>query len=421
VIEGRLGAGGSGDVFRVRHEITGRVEALKVLYAQENDERAQRILREAKIQAQLDHPNITALHNAFWWNGDLALVMELVDGRSLRQLMEDQLVDWDRALSIVRQVLRALEHAHSKGVVHRDISPANILITAQGRVKLTDFGLAKHPGDRRITQTGQMMGSVYYSSPEQIRSSGDVDFRTDIYSCGVLFYELLTGHKPFEAESSFELMMAHAQMAPVPPSKTAKRFPAAMDAWLLKALEKDPAARYTSAGGFLASMELPRRVNQAAVAAAGTFAVLLAGFAGLSMTRGPQETAIPPPPLPSIAIVEPPFPRPPLVVSTPVLPVVAPVVTEPVPAPSPPKGIDGKPLAAKTPTEPRHPDVEDNLSAYVKETPVPTTSVSPAAEAPVVEKRKLPPETVAEEWDKPVSRPGFVRGMMRRVNPFRKR
>jgi eukaryotic-like serine/threonine-protein kinase len=125
LITGHLGSGASGDVFRVEHAITARVEALKILYAAEPGERAERILREAKLQARLNHPNIVAVHNAFWWRGDLALVMELVEGKSLKQLMQAGPLDPELVLHYARQILRALGHAHRCGVIHRDVSPAN--------------------------------------------------------------------------------------------------------------------------------------------------------------------------------------------------------------------------------------------------------------------------------------------------------
>ncbi len=281
VITGFLGSGGSGDVFLVEHTITGRMEAMKILQSGIASERAERILREAKMQARLDHPNITSLHNAFWWSGDLALVMELVIGQSLRERMEEGPLDFETALGYSQQILRALNHAHRRQVIHRDITPSNILISDNGLMKITGFGLAKEPADRRITQTGAMLGSLYYCSPEQVRSSGEVDHRTDIYSAAVVMYEMFTGHKPFEGGNQFEVMLAQTEQAPPPPSRVNPALPTRLDRCLLRAMEKDPEKRYWMARQFLEELEACERrpMPTVAYAAAGFLPVaLVLGF-----------------------------------------------------------------------------------------------------------------------------------------------
>src|SRR5258707_7025602 len=189
-----LGSGGMGKVFRVEHALTNRQEAMKVLAGprlRAGDE-AQRFLREIKLQASLNHPNIAAVHHAFWLNDDLVMVMELVEGATLRSLLEVGRIPLKTALNFADQALGALHYAHQHSVVHRDVTPANILITPGGVVKLTDFGLAKAPSDLRLTQTGALMCSLYYMSPEQVRGMAKLDGRTDVYSLGVVLYEMTT-------------------------------------------------------------------------------------------------------------------------------------------------------------------------------------------------------------------------------------
>lgn len=314
-ILGHLGSGASGDVFRVEHRITRRIEAIKVFYGTiVDEERAQRIVREAMLQAKLNHPGIAAVHTAFWSQDDLLLVMEFIEGESLRQTMDRGRVDYFTALSYAGQILRALIHAHQNGVVHRDISPANILVTPKGRIKLTDFGLAKKPGDRRITQSGIMMGSIHYTAPEQIKSSADVDFRADIYSTAAVLYELFTTERPFEGDSPFDLMLAHAETRPVPPSSRRADLPPHLDAVLLRGLEKDPARRFSSAADFLVALvpdsAPPRRGwwTSANAWTAAAFSLVAALFVALALgspgLRVGNDEAItiplrpPPPPAP---------------------------------------------------------------------------------------------------------------------------
>jgi eukaryotic-like serine/threonine-protein kinase len=256
-IIGMLGSGGVGDVFRVEHTLTMRQEAMKVLAGgrpRAGDE-AQRFLREIKLQASLNHPNIAAVHHAFWMNEDLVMVMELVEGETLRSLMKAGRIPLQSALNFAGQVLDALEYAHQRSVVHRDVKPANILITPGGGVKLTDFGLAKAPSDPRLTQTGAVMGSLYYMSPEQVRSAETLDARTDVYSLGVVLYEMATGSRPFEADNPFSLMQAHVQQAPAPPREVDQSLPPKLDEILLTALAKEPERRFCSAGAFRDAVE----------------------------------------------------------------------------------------------------------------------------------------------------------------------
>jgi len=205
-----LGKGGFGQVYKVEHTITGRREAMKVLAASNANagDQAERFLREIRLQASLSHPHIAVVHTAFWVNDDLALVCELLEGESLQQLLERQGPTQRQAMEIMSQVLDALSYAHARGIIHRDVSPANIFVTPGGTVKIIDFGLAKAATDLRLTREGSPIGAAHYMSPEQIRGAQDIDARTDIYSCGVVLYELLTGKKPFEGDNAFDIMKA---------------------------------------------------------------------------------------------------------------------------------------------------------------------------------------------------------------------
>src|SRR5215472_11197633 len=175
-----IGSGGAGEVFRVEHSVTHRVEAMKVLAAATptSPEHDRRFLREIQVQAALSHPNIAAVHNAFWDDSHLIMIMELIEGASLRDLLEGGKIPLAMAIDYASQALSALQYAHTHGVVHRDISPANMIITKDGKLKLTDFGLAKSLKDIRLTQTGALIGSLYYTSPEQVRGDTNVDARS---------------------------------------------------------------------------------------------------------------------------------------------------------------------------------------------------------------------------------------------------
>ena len=268
-IVGELGAGGSGQVFRARHTITGRVEALKMLSdsGAPGSERAERFLKEIRLQAKLDHPNIAIVYNAFWLDQTLVMVMEFVEGTSLSELLTSGPLAVGSVLDFGRQALDALAYTHDNGVTHRDISPSNILITPKGGVKLTDFGLAAIAADPAELKDSRLMGSAYYMSPEQVKSSPDLDHRTDIYSLGVVFYEALTGTRPFEADDAFSIMEAHVDRQPEAPSQRNPRLSAGTDAVVLKALAKDREQRFSSAREFAKALDGldPRKADRSVV------------------------------------------------------------------------------------------------------------------------------------------------------------
>jgi serine/threonine protein kinase len=253
VILQELGKGGYGKVYKVEHTITGRREAMKILAASDVSpaEQSERFLREIRLQASLSHPNIALVHTAFWVNDDLALVCELLEGESLKQRLERERPSHKESTEIMAQVLDALSYAHARGIIHRDISPANIFLTAGGVVKIIDFGLAKAATDLRLTREGAPVGAAHYMSPEQIRGAQDIDARTDIYSCGVVLYELLAGKRPFEGDNAFDIMKAHTEEAPPLPALENPQ----ISEVLLRALAKKPEARFQSADAFLQTIK----------------------------------------------------------------------------------------------------------------------------------------------------------------------
>lgn len=247
-----LGAGGVGGVYKVRHRITGRVEALKVLLPARSlhEESRERFLREARVQANLQHPNIASVLTAFESDHGLVLVMELVEGESLGTYLERGRLSWDEQLRLAVQALSGLAYAHSRGVIHRDIKPENLLIDSAKTLKITDFGLAKTETDLRLTLTGTPMGSVYYLSPEQATRGDAVDHRADIYSMGVILYQLATGRRPFRGNHAYELMRAHVEEQPTPPVEIDATIPVAYSEAILRAMAKNPDDRFASADEF---------------------------------------------------------------------------------------------------------------------------------------------------------------------------
>ncbi len=260
-----LGAGGMGSVYQVRHVISQRVEALKIILpnAAGTPETAERFLREIRLQASLEHPHIASLHNAFRIHDDLVMVMEFVEGASLRERLRAPGITLGQALEYAGQVLAALEYAHGHGVVHRDIKPSNVMIASHGMVKLLDFGLAASLNsstadrDLTITQPGTLLGSPHYISPEQARGER-ADARSDIYSTGAMLYEMVTGHTPFGrsgASSAYAVIAAHLQETPQPPAELNPRVSPGLDRAILKALAKNPADRFASAAQFRAALQ----------------------------------------------------------------------------------------------------------------------------------------------------------------------
>jgi serine/threonine protein kinase len=255
-----LGAGGLGAVYAVRHRISQRREAMKILLPGQSStaEMVERFRREVQTVAALNHPNIAALHNAFHYDGQLVMVMELVEGQTLRDHRMRTAFTLAEALNIAAQILRALVYAHGLGVVHRDIKPTNIMISEAGVVKLLDFGIAIAGTPGELTRTGFMLGSLSYMSPEQI-SGAKASTRSDLYSLGVTLYELLTGQPPITGKSDYEIMMGHMHQIPIPPHQIAPAIPVPLSAAITRALAKDPADRFLNAEEFLQAIEAVAR------------------------------------------------------------------------------------------------------------------------------------------------------------------
>lgn len=244
------GTGGVGEVYQAEHTITRRLEALKVLSRDGSGEQTDRFLREIQVQASLNHPNIAAVHTAFRFGDDLVLVMELLDGHSLARILRTVRIPHPTLIGYIDQVLSALEYAHNHGVIHRDVAPPNIIVTSRGEIKLTDFGLAKRLSDTLVSQSGAFIGSPHYMSPEQAKGDAPADARSDTYSTGAVLYEVVTGRKLFDSDSVFELLSAHVHRQPVPPIELEPRLPQALNDIILKAVAKDPSARFQSAREF---------------------------------------------------------------------------------------------------------------------------------------------------------------------------
>jgi hypothetical protein len=201
IIEGVIGAGGMGMVYLARHETLQRRAAIKVLLENLTSvpQLRERFIQEAQLMDDLNHPNIVTLYD-FTTEPRFSLIMEYVDGRGLDRMIGHEVgpIPWEKALPLFIQILDGIGYAHGKGIIHRDIKPANILVSKDGKVKITDLGIAKIAGQKGMTRTGTQMGTLYYESPEQIRGAKDVDQRSDIYSLGMTLYEMLAGRLPFD-------------------------------------------------------------------------------------------------------------------------------------------------------------------------------------------------------------------------------
>lgn len=251
-----LGRGGMGQVYKVRNVLSERIEAMKVLLPSLDGgkEQADRFLREIKVQGTLDHPNIAKLYNALNVSNQLLMVMEFIEGTSLEQILTHGPLVVDDAIDYSGQVLDALAYAHGRGVVHRDIKPANMMRTPARTMKLLDFGLARiMQAESSLTQPGTTVGSLYYISPEQIRGD-EPDPRSDLYSFGVVLYEMVTGKRPFQGDNNYAVIAAHLKETPLAPNKVAAWVSAPLSDVIMMAIAKNPAERFQSAQEFRAAL-----------------------------------------------------------------------------------------------------------------------------------------------------------------------
>jgi len=249
-----LGEGGMGATYLAYDTYAKRQVALKMLPSFRNGIFEKRFLREVRAAASLDHPAIVKIFDAGIENGQRYYTMEFVDGETLVQIIErEKRLDIRRALDIVAQVADGLQHAHSRGIVHRDIKPANIMIDRDGRVRITDFGVAKRleEGATVLTHTGQIIGTPAYMSPEQAAGDKDaVGARSDIYSLGCVLYQLLTGREPFKADTAIVMLKKVLDEDPIDPRRFCAEIPPEAVAICMKAMEKRPERRYATAAEF---------------------------------------------------------------------------------------------------------------------------------------------------------------------------
>ena len=256
----RIGTGGMAIVYKAKCHRLNRLVAIKILKSDlaQNEEFRRRFNAESQAVAQLSHPNIVSVYDVSR-GGDMEyIVMELIDGITLKQYMEKRgQLNWRESLHFITQIMRGLSHAHSRGIIHRDIKPQNIMVLRDGSVKVADFGIACL-ADSAQTLTQEALGSVHYISPEQARGDRP-DARSDIYSSGVVLYEMLTGRLPFEAESAVSVAIQHLSSIPLAPREINPDIPEQLELICMKAMAPDLEHRYQSADAMIADLEAFRK------------------------------------------------------------------------------------------------------------------------------------------------------------------
>ena len=257
-IQEKIGNGGMATVYKALDQILNRYVAVKVLREEftTDEEFIKRFNAEAQSAARLTHPNIVSVYDVGQEYNIYYIVMELIQGKTLKQIIEeDGHLSWKWAVNIAIQIASALEMAHKNNIIHRDIKPHNIMITEDGVAKVTDFGIAKAVSNSTITAFGTTLGSVHYFSPEHARG-GYTDSKSDLYSLGVVMYEMVTGKVPFDADTPVSIALKHMQEEPVPPIKVNKEIPFAVNQIILKAMKKDPNERYQNASEMIKDLNI---------------------------------------------------------------------------------------------------------------------------------------------------------------------
>ena len=252
-----IGVGGMAYVYRCTDIIDDREVAVKILKDEflNNEEFIRRFKNESKAIAMLSHPNIVKVYDVSFGDMIQYIVMEYIDGITLKEYIGQQgVLDWREALHLTTQILKALQHAHNKGVVHRDIKPHNIMLLQDGTIKVTDFGIARLTDTQTKTMTEQAIGSVHYIAPEQARGS-KTDGKSDIYSVGVMLYEMITGKLPFDADSAVSVALMQLQSTPRMPREINPEIPAGLEQITMHAMQKNPVQRYQTALDMLGDLE----------------------------------------------------------------------------------------------------------------------------------------------------------------------
>lgn len=255
-----IGSGGMANVYKAKCHRLNRMVAVKILKSDmaENEEIRRRFRDESRAVAQLSHANIVSVYDVSSSGDTEYIVMELIDGITLKQYMERRgQMDWRESLHFIIQIMRALEHAHSRGIIHRDIKPQNIMVLRDGSVKVADFGIACLQNNAQ-TLTQDALGSVHYISPEQARGE-HIDARSDIYSAGVVLYEMLTGRLPFEGDTAVSVAIQHLSSVPLAPSEIREDVPKGLELICMKAMCADINKRYASATAMLEDLESFRK------------------------------------------------------------------------------------------------------------------------------------------------------------------
>jgi serine/threonine-protein kinase len=259
VVDKELGSGAMGTVYRARHKANGDRVALKLMSPAlgTSDQARARFVRELEILKQLHHPGIVRYRGSGRYHGAPFFIMEFVDGESLDHVMARRgRMTWEEVVEMGAQLCQALQHAHDKGIIHRDLKPSNIMILRDGTVKLTDFGIAKDTDVTALTAANSTVGTAAYMSPEQCRGARDITAKSDLYSLGIVFYELLTGRKPFTAETAMEMFMQHANGTFPPPSKVVLEVPPWLNTLVCHLMEKAPEQRPYSASTVAETLQM---------------------------------------------------------------------------------------------------------------------------------------------------------------------
>src|SRR4051794_10843384 len=255
----RLGSGGMAEVYCAQDLQLGRKVALKILYRRfaEDGEFVERFRREASSAAGLQHQHVVSVYDRGEYDGTYYIAMEYLEGRSLKTVIREEApLDPDRAIELTTQILRAARFAHRRGIIHRDLKPHNVIVDGDGRAKVTDFGIAR-AGASDMTQTGSIMGTAQYLSPEQAQGVA-VSATSDLYSIGIILYELLTGRVPFEGDSAVTIALKQVNERPTPPTVYNSAVTPELEAVVMRALEKEPSRRFQDADEFISALQAAR-------------------------------------------------------------------------------------------------------------------------------------------------------------------